>query len=108
MQKILQKELVEWPDAEIKENFEFSVVADGGTFAFNFRYFFDRWHVWVTLPDEEIREAGVLGGVISWAECPKFGLTFETDSDIITYSGLFYSKLVIITWAGYDNVEQVE
>ena len=98
MQTVKLKERVPFPNADINENFEFSCSASGGVFTFNFKWLNDRWNVWVTLPDGEVRQAGVLPGVTSWSECSDYGLLFETSLPAIDYNSLFLTELYILTW----------
>lgn len=98
MQTIKSKERVPFPSGDIAENFTFSCSAEGGPFAFHFKWLNDRWNVWVTLPDGEVRQAGVLPGVTSWSECRTYGLIFETPLEQIDYSSLFLTEMYILTW----------
>lgn len=92
------RERVSWPSGDIAENFKFSTSAAGGVFDFHFKWLNGRWNVWVTLPDGEVRQAGVLPGVTSWSEAKSYGLIFETSLEKIDYSSLFLTELYIITW----------
>ena len=98
MQTVKTKELVPWPSGELADNFTFSCSAAGGVFDFNFKWLNGRWNVWVTLPDGEVRQAGVLPGVTSWSEAKTYGLVFETNLPVIDYGSLFLTELYIITW----------
>jgi hypothetical protein len=98
MQTIKTKELVPFPNGDISENFTFSCSTSGGVFTFNFKWLNDRWNVWVTLPDESVRQAGVYPGVVSWSECQNFGLLFETSLSNIDYSSLFLTEMYVLAW----------
>jgi hypothetical protein len=98
MQTVKTKELVPWPNGELAENFQFSTSASGGVFNFHFKWLNDRWNLWVTLPDGEVRQAGVLPGVTSWSESSGYGLVFETSLEQIEFSSLFLTELYILTW----------
>ena len=98
MQTVKTKELVPFPNGDINENFEFSCSASAGIFNFHFKWLNNRWNVWVTLPDGEVRQAGVLPGVVSWSECTDYGLVFETALEKIDYTSLFLTELYILTW----------
>lgn len=98
MQTVKTKELVQFPNADISENFEFSCSASGGVFKFHFKWLNERWNLWVTLPDGTVRQAGVLPGVISWSECSTYGLIFETSLTSIDYQSLFLTEMYILTW----------
>lgn len=98
MQTVKQKELVPFPSGDISENFEFSCSASGGVFTFHFKWLNNRWNLWVTLPNEEIRQAGVLPGVTSWSEAKTYGLVFETPLPVIDFNSLFLTELYILTW----------
>ncbi len=98
MQTIKTKERVNFPSGELVENFYFLTNAQGGVFQFHFKWLNDRWNVWVTLPDGEVRQAAVLPGVISWSESSGYGLVFETSLQQIDFNSLFLTELYIITW----------
>ncbi len=98
MKEIQKTELVPFPSADPAENFEFSCTADAGSFTFSFKWLNDRWNLWVTLPDGEVRQAGVLPGVTSWSESSGYGLVFETSLEQIDFSSLFLTELYILTW----------
>ena len=98
MQTVQLKERVPFPNGDIAENFEFSCSASGGVFTFHFKWLNNRWNLWVTLPDGEVRQAGVLPGVVSWSESSGYGLVFETSLQAIDYNSLFLTELYILTW----------
>lgn len=98
MQTIDTKELIEFPSGDLADNFEFSCATDNGYFTFHFKWLNDKWNLWVTLPDGEIRQAGVEPGVISWSEFSDYGLVFETLLETIDYNSLFLTELYLIKW----------
>lgn len=98
MQTVKTKEFVPFPSGDITENFKFSCSAQSGNFTFHFKWLNGRWNVWVTLPDGEVRQAGVFPGVTSWSESKTYGLVFESNLPEIDYSSLFLTELYIITW----------
>ncbi len=98
MQTVKTKELVGWPSGELAENFEFSCSAEGGVFTFHFKWLNNRWNLWVTLPDGEVRQAGVIPGVVSWSESKSYGLTFQSALENIDFNSLFMTELYILTW----------
>ena len=98
MQTYKLKEKVPFPSGELSENFTFTCTATDGLFEFHFKWLNDRWNLWVTLPNGEVRQAGVLPGVVSWSECSSYGLVFETVLETIDYSSLFLTELYILTW----------
>lgn len=95
--KIIEK--IEWPAFDLAENFEFDVMAAGGTFTLHFKWLNDRWNLWVTLPDGSTRQAGVYPGVVSWTGHPDYGLMFTaSNADEIDYSSLLLTEAYLITW----------
>lgn len=99
MRDIKSITLISFPGSDIKENFQFETVTSFGNFTFDFKWLNDRWNCWVTLPDEEVRQAGVYPGVISWSEFLDYGLTFYTPLQDIGYDSLFDTELYLIEWA---------
>lgn len=99
MQTVKTEEKVSWPSGELSQNFEFSCSVEGGVFTFHFKWLNDRWNLWVTLPDGEVRQAGVIPGVVSWSESKGYGLMFKSDLGTVDYNSLFLTELYILTWA---------
>lgn len=89
---------VQWPTSEVLENFSFSTVHPDGIFTFQFKWFNDRWNLWVTLPDGSKRAAGVLPGVLSWSGFLDYGLLFDTNLETIDFNQLFMTELYLVTW----------
>lgn len=98
MKAIQNASLVHWPADEVSENFEFDVIDTDGTFKFSFKWMNDRWNVWVTLPDNSVRQAGVYPGVISWTGFLDYGLMFRTSLSEINYNSLLLTELYILKW----------
>lgn len=98
MKAIQNASLVHWPADEVSENFEFDVIDTDGTFKFSFKWMNDRWNVWVTLPDNSVRQAGVYSGVISWTGFLDYGLMFKTSLSEINYNSLLLTELYILKW----------
>ena len=98
MQTVKTRELVPFPNGDVAENFEFSCSTQGGVFNFHFKWLNDRWDLWVTLPDGEVRQAGVIPDVISWSESKNYGLLFESPMQVIDFNSLFLTELYILTW----------
>lgn len=99
MKNARQIEKIIWPEFEVTENFEFDVMSSNGNFNLHFKWLNDRWNLWVTLPDGEVRQAGVYPGVISWTGFPDYGLIFKSnDINSINFSSLFLTEAYIITW----------
>lgn len=98
MKAIQNASLVHWPADEVSENFEFDVIDTDGTFKFSFKWMNDRWNVWVTLPDNSVRQAGVYPGVISWTGFLDYGLMFKTSLSEINYNSLLLTELYILKW----------
>lgn len=98
MQTIDKVEVIPFPNTDIAENFKFDCAAEAGIFTFHFKWFNDRWNLWVTLPDGSVRQAGTEPGVISWSEFNDFGLVFRTDQQAIDYNGLLQTEMNLITW----------
>lgn len=89
---------IPYPSAELAENIEFSSTTDYGKFTFNFKYFNDRWNLWVTLPDGSKRQAGVNPNVINWSGSSDYGLVFKSALQTIGYSELFETELYLLKW----------
>lgn len=89
---------VTFPDADITDNFSFTAIHPDGSFKFHFRWFNERWNLWVTLPSGELRCAGVEPNVISWSGFLDYGLIFVTELTEITKNSLPLTEIVIITW----------
>lgn len=98
MREIKKIERVNIPNIEIQDNFKFDAISEAGTFTFNFKWFNDRWNLWVTLPDGTIREAGVYPNVTSWTGSTDYGLHFQTTLGEINYSSLNLVEIYILTW----------
>lgn len=98
MQSIQTAHKVAWPDGDINDNFSFSTVHPDGVFSFTFRYFNGHWNCWCTLPDGEVRPAGVYPGVPSWTEYTDYGLIFGTQLSEIGRDSLYMTSLYILTW----------
>ena len=99
MNTISTAELISWPDTEPQDNFSFQSVTSEGAFTFNFKWINDAWSLWVTLPDETVRQAGVYPNVVSWTGYPDYGLVFQTSLEDITYNSLFSTSLYILSWS---------
>lgn len=98
MRDIKKVERVSFPNTEIQENFKFDAVTEAGTFTLNFRWFNNRWNLWVTLPDGTIREAGVYPNIVSWTGSTDYGLVIKTSLADIDYNSLTLTEILIITW----------
>ena len=98
MQTVNKTELVPFPSSEPQENFIFDCATDAGIFTFHFKWFNDRWNLWVTLPDGSVRQAGTEPGVVSWSEFEDYGLIFITEAERIKFNDLFQTEMYIITW----------
>lgn len=89
---------ISYPDTEFSENFSFDSVLPQGVFSFRFRYMNSRWNCWVTLPNGEIRQIGVLPYVISCAGFLDFGFMFGTSLKEITKDELKNTFLYVLEW----------
>lgn len=98
MRDIKNIEQVTFPEIEIVDNFTFDALSEAGTFSFNFKWFNNRWNLWVTLPDGTVREAGVYPNVINWTGNTDYGLVFGTNLDTINYNSINLVEIFIITW----------
>ena len=99
MQTVKTREKVGWPSGELTDNFEFSCSTEGGVFTFHFKWLNNRWNLWVTLPDGDVRQAGVIPNVVSWSESKNYGLLFKSVLEAVDYNSLFMTELYILTWA---------
>lgn len=98
MKEITSASLVSWPQGEVQENFSFDTTHSDGTFTFEFKWMNDRWNCWVTLPEGEVREAGVYPGVVSWSGFLDYGLLFSSSLTEISFNSLFLTELYILKW----------
>lgn len=98
MREAKSMELVTFPNIDLVENFQFTVVSEYGNFQFQFQWFANRWNCWVTFPDETKKQAGVYPNVISWTGNPEYGLVFSTPLPEIDFNSLFLTELYIIKW----------
>lgn len=91
-------ELVPWPSLEISENFEFDAIASTGTFTFHFKWLNDKWNLWVTLPDGQVRQASTYPGVLSWSGFNDYGLILKTNLERIDYNSLLLAEIYLVVW----------
>lgn len=91
-------ELIQWPNFELVENFQFDAITSAGTITLQFKWLNDRWNLWVTLPDGTVREAGVYPGVLSWSGFNDYGLLFKSNVAEIDYSSLLLTEVYFIVW----------
>lgn len=90
---------VEWTGTEPLENFTISAMDDAGVFKFNFKWFNNRWNLWVDLPDGTTRQAGVYPNVINWSGYLDYSLIFSTSLESIGFEQLFNTELLLVKWA---------
>ena len=98
MQTIDTKELIAFPGGNVAENFSFDCSTTYGNFTFHFKWLNEKWNLWVTLPDEEVRQAGVIPGITSWSEFSDYGLLFTSNMESIDYNSLFSTEMYLIKW----------
>ena len=98
MNTIAQKEYIPWPSGEIAENFAFYCSTSAGSIRLHFKWITDKWCLWVTLPSGEVRQAGVIPGVESWAGFNDYGIVFEYSAEKIEYMELFNAEMYFLTW----------
>jgi len=98
MRKITALQEIPFPQIDIQDNFEFDAVCAPGTIHINFKWFSDRWHAWFTLPNGDVREAGVYPNVVTGSGHTDYGCIFVTDLASIDYNSLFLTTLYLITW----------
>lgn len=92
-------EQIVWPAFDLTDNFEFDIMASGGTFTLHFKWLNERWNLWVTFPDGTVRQAGVYPGVVSWSGFSDYGFLFTgNDTNNIGYSSLLLTEAYLITW----------
>lgn len=99
MKRIKSLEHIPFPAGSEADNFTFDCMTEGGTFAFRFRFFGDRWHCWVTLPSGEVREVGVFPNAITGTGNTDYGFVFETNLPVIGKTALPFTELYLLTWA---------
>ncbi len=98
MQTINTIESVPFPGVRISENFTFDCSTSYGNFIFHFKWLNDRWNLWVTTPEGNVRQAGVYPGVTSWSEFSDYGIMFKTNQESIDYNSLFNTEMYLIKW----------
>lgn len=99
MKSIKKIERIEYPTGSISDNFMFSSQTSAGLLTFTFKWLNDRWNLWVTFPDGEIRQASVYPNVISWSQFLDYGLMITSDLEQITHDDLFSkTELNLISW----------
>lgn len=98
MKDIKEVYKVQFPEADLVQNFKFDTVTPKGTFTLEFKYFEDRWDLWVTLPSGEVRQAGVYPNLISWTENLDYGLFVKTNLAQIDYESLKLAEVYIVVW----------
>lgn len=98
MRTIKRLEEIEIPAVGDNENVKFNVVCSSGSFTFHFKWFNDRWNLWVTLPNGVIREVGVYPNVTSWTGHSDYGVHISTDLTVIGFNSLSLIKIYLITW----------
>lgn len=98
MQTINTKEQIAFPGGSVAENFLFDCSTTYGNFTFHFKWINEKWNLWVTLPNGEVRQAGVIPGITSWSEFSDYGLVFESNMESIDYNSLFSTEMYLIKW----------
>lgn len=98
MRAIKKLQKIPFPDTELQKNFMFYCVTDAGNLELLFKWFNDRWNLFVTFPDGTVREAGVYPNVTSWTGHTDYGLVFKTNLTNIDYESLFLTEIFLITW----------
>lgn len=91
-------EKIPFPQNDLQENFSFSCTTGYGKFTFNFKWFNDRWNLWVTLPNGERRQAGVNPNVLNWTGNSIYGLLIKAALPELKYETLFLSEIYLIKW----------
>jgi len=89
---------IPFPAETPAENMKFACSLPFGTFTFQLKWFNGRWNCWVTLPDGEIRQAGVNPNIYCWTGFNDYGLLFVTALQEISQSQIFDGELYLIKW----------
>jgi len=91
-------EKIPFPQMELQENFTFSCSTSYGKFTFNFKWFNNRWNLWVTLPDGERRQAGTNPNVMNWTGNSNYGLLIKSALPAIDYDTLLMAEIYLVKW----------
>lgn len=91
-------EKIPFPDSGLLENFEFECSTTYGNFTFKFKWFDNRWNLWVTQPEGLTKQAGVYPNIMNWTGDSKYGLIFKTSLTVIDFESLFMTELYLVKW----------
>lgn len=79
-------------------NFYFNATVNGNIFTLTFKWFKNSWHLWVTLPSGEIREASTVPGVVSWSKFTDYGFKIQSNLSVLGQNDIVNSQLFLIFW----------
>ncbi len=79
-------------------NFQTTISVNGSLYIFEYRFYQARWHLWVTFPDLQKREAGIFPNVTSWTGYLDYGLFIKTDLDFIGQNDLDKITILLLKW----------
>lgn len=79
-------------------NFTFTSSLPDGDYEFTFRYFNDKWNVYVFDPLGNGRVASVYPNVIAFGQYPDFSIQFTSDFQSIGLNDLAYVSMYILYW----------
>jgi len=77
----------------------FSSRVAGTVYTFLFRWVNDAWILSVTFPDDSVRLASTVPGVVSWSAYPDYGLVIDSTMATIGQNDLASISLYWIEWA---------
>lgn len=79
-------------------NFTFPAVVAGNRYEYTFRWYDNIWHLWVTFPSGEIRQALVTPGSVAWTSFIDWGLAIVTSLLSIGQNDLSKVQFVMVEW----------
>ena len=77
---------------------KFSARIAGNVYGFLFQWINGSWALSVTFPDNSIRLASAVPGVISWTAYPDFGLVLSSDLTQLGQNDLASVSMYWIVW----------
>ncbi len=98
--RVINAWIVPIPDLPVNPyNFFVNVNINSQNYVFTFMFYGERWHLWVTFPDNTRREAGIFPNVTSWTGYTDFGLTIATTLAEIGQNDLQKLTIYLVEWS---------
>ena len=77
---------------------QFSARIAGSLYGFLFQWFNSAWNLSVTFPDNSVRLASTVPGVVSWSAYPDFGLLMTSSMTQLGQNDLPTVSMYWIVW----------